>query len=77
MPTYKISGTAHKNSTIYIIQNGEYVGKKSVGAGNYEILFDSVSESGIIAVSENSRGQIVGFGEVAVVTTIPYELVEF
>jgi len=77
MPTYKILGTAHENSTIYIIQNGEYVGKKSVGAGEYEILFDSTSESGITAVSENNSGQIVGFGEVAVVDTISYEAVEF
>lgn len=77
MPTYKISGTAHENSTVYIIQNGEYVGKKPVGVGSYEILFDSISESGIIAVLENNNGQIIGFGDVDIVATISYEVVEF
>jgi hypothetical protein len=68
MPTYKISGTANESSIVYIIQNEEYVGKKSVGVGSYEIFFDSTSTSGVTAVAESQQGQIVGFGEVTAVS---------
>lgn len=68
MPTYKISGTSNESATVYIIQNEEYVGKKSVGVGSYEILFDSATSSGLVAVAENVQGQIVGFGDVTAVS---------
>ena len=64
MPSYKISGTSNEASIIYIIQNEEYVGKKYIRSGAYELLFASSSPSTIIAVAENMEGKIESFGNI-------------
>ena len=66
MATYKISGSVAKVSTIYIIQDEEYKGKRNVNSGDYEIIFESESNSPVIAVAEDSQGQIMSFGNIEV-----------
>lgn len=71
MITYKISGTISEDAVIYIIQDGEYKGRKNVTTGNYEVFFESDSDDGVIAVAENADGRIISFGNI-----IPIEIIE-
>jgi len=68
MTTYKIGGTTQHGADIHIIQDGSYFGSKAVGAGAYEVSFDSTTPSGIIAVAKKSDGEIAGYGDVIGVT---------
>jgi hypothetical protein len=64
MATYKISGIVAEEAVIYIIQDEEYKGKRRVPAGRYEMIFESESSSGVVAVAENVEGKIMSFGKV-------------
>lgn len=64
MATYKISGHTSKEAVIYIIQDEEYKGKRRVSSGNYELIFESNSNSPVVAVAENIDGQIMSFGNI-------------
>lgn len=64
MTTYKISGCINEEAVIYIIQNEAYIGKRRVGIGNYEIIFESSSNTPITAVAENISGKIMSFGNI-------------
>jgi hypothetical protein len=67
MAIYKISGDITEDALIYVIQDEEYKGKRRVSAGHYEIVFESESDSSIIAVAENSEGKILSFGNITVI----------
>jgi len=64
MAVYKISGTTTEEAVIYIIQDEEYKGKRRIHPGKYEMIFESESTSGILAVAENIDGKIMSFGNV-------------
>lgn len=66
MMVYKISGDINEDAMIYVIQDEEYKGKRRVSAGHYEIVFESESDSAIIAVAENSEGKILSFGNITI-----------
>jgi len=67
--SYKISGTNSDNSTVYILQDKEYIGYKDIDAGNYSVTFDSTTPSGITAVAEKNNGHVIGYGDVEAITT--------
>lgn len=50
---YKISGTSNDNSKIYVLQNDNLVGYRDSNYGNYNVVFDSDTPSGITVVAEN------------------------
>jgi hypothetical protein len=66
---YKISGTNSDASTVYVLQDKEYLGYKDIDAGNYTVTFDSTTPSGITAVAEKDDGHVVGYGNVIAITT--------
>ena len=69
MATYKVSGTSSDNATIYVLQGNGLVGYKDNNYGNYNIVADVSTPSGIDVVAKNPDGQIVGFGGVTAVAT--------
>jgi len=64
MSVYKISGTVAEEAVIYIIQDEEYKGNRHVSSGEYEMIFESNSAGGVVAVAENVEGKIMSFGKV-------------
>lgn len=69
MTIYKISGQTSHDADIHVIQNNSYFGKKSVSDGNYEVTIDSTVASGVMVMAKKSNGQVVGYGEVNMVTS--------
>lgn len=66
--TYKISGYTTDNATVYLLQNGNYIGKKDVSVGNYELISSTTSGNGMIAVAANNDGMITGYGEITAIS---------
>jgi len=69
MTVYKIDGTASHDADVHLIQDGSYLGYKSVNSGNYEISFDSTTPSGLIAVAKKLDGEVFGYGGVVGITS--------
>lgn len=57
------------NSKIYVLQEGALKGYKNNNYGNYEVIFDFDTPSGISVVAESLDGQIVGYGGLIAVGT--------
>ena len=66
---YKISGTSSENSTIYVLQNNALIGYKENNYVDYDIVFDSSTPSGVIAVAASSEGEIEGYGNIVAIVT--------
>ena len=67
--SYKISGTASDNSRIYVLQNDSLVGYKDNNYGSYEVIFDSITSSGVTVIAESTNGEVEGYGGLTAIST--------
>lgn len=67
--TYKINGNITHASKIHIFHNDVYKGYKDVNSGAYNVVFDTITASGITVVAEKNDGNVIGYGNVVSLTS--------
>ncbi len=64
MAFYKFSGTSSDAGYVHILQDHVYIGYEIISVGDYQVIFESSTSSGVTAVAQKTNGKVLGYGEI-------------